>query len=125
MNREIIQQWFEQHLAKPGVLAAGILWPDQTSLSRAFGASWGEKQLSDTWRGLAGVIDALGLQRIAARRLRWVYERGQVHFFIRPDGVALGILSGPGHAASNLINLLFSEFEQLGRPEATATALLR
>jgi hypothetical protein len=109
---QAMQQWIGKNLPRPGIRAFGLRLPDQTCFSSSLTPEFDPRHLDDAWQSLSELANALSLQRIPALRLRWIYENGFLYFVMRPDGVALGLLTAQFREGpiTRSVDQLISEF---------------
>ena len=113
--KDVLEYWFREIPALPGLLACGVRFPDRHCLSQSHAPDFPPLQLETLWHLLAEVVPALNQHRIAATRLRWSYARAEVYFAARADGIALGILATP-ELPVEIAEEWLEQFLELGHP---------
>jgi hypothetical protein len=93
--QEIFQCWFAVNTLLPGVHACCVRFPDRASLTQVFGEQWKQDRLDQTWNTITEMIPVLQAQRLPPARMLWSFEQGELHFILRPDGIALGLFTTP------------------------------
>jgi hypothetical protein len=91
MNLEY-QAWLAQAGSLGGVLACGFRFPEGQSLNQSATPAFAPAQLDEAWNQVTETIKALNLRRISVDRLLWKFEHYHLLYWLRPDGLALGLL---------------------------------
>lgn len=110
--KQTVENWFHQLPATAGLLACGVRFPDCQCLSRSQSPDLPLSRLEAAWHHLAETLVAIRQHRIFPMRLRWRYERGDLHFAIRNDGILLGLFATE-ELATEFIAGIVEEFLQL------------
>lgn len=91
MNSEY-QSWLAQAGSLVGILACGFRFPEGQSLNQSATPAFASAQLDEAWNQVAETIKALNLRRIPVDRLFWKFEYYHLLYWLRPDGLGLGLL---------------------------------
>ena len=91
--KETFEEWLAEHAQGTGVLGAGLLHRDRTCYTCTYSEDYPREELDAAWMRLADTVQNLGLCRVHPYRTLWTFEHGQLQFVLRPDGVALGLLT--------------------------------
>jgi len=91
--REQIKEWLINMPEPRGVLAVGVFFPDQTTLSKSFSPNYPIVTLEHTWRSVADLVRVLKVHRLPKRRMQWVYQHATLRCVAREDGLILGVFT--------------------------------
>jgi hypothetical protein len=108
--KDTLQRWLAANTLLPGVHACCIRFPDRASLAQVFGEHLKPDRLEQTWNTLSEMVPALQAQRLPPSRMAWSFEQGDLHFVLRPDGIALGLFTAPQAGDSPALQNLITEF---------------
>ena len=115
--KELVNQWFEQSAPFEGILACGIRFPDQTSLSKTWADGFEESAVENALRCVGDGFQVAQLNRITPIRLRWVYSSAFLYCERRQDGTILGAFTMKNLESLDLDGLerFFAEFQSIAR----------
>ena len=87
-----------------GVLACGLRFSDSQTMSFSSHADLENGKLDSVWNHMAETAKAFNLRRFPVSRLRWKFGKCHLGWYVRDDGLAMGILVEPSvqHALSAL-----------------------
>lgn len=114
--KEAFHQWLASNTLLPGVHACCVRFPDRACLTQVFGEPLTADRLDQTWNTIVEMIPALSAQRLPPTRMVWSFQQGELHFVLRPDGIALGLYTVPQSTESLAIRQLIAEFLSLTEP---------
>ena len=118
--REILQRWLTRRPPCPGVVAWGLCFPDQATLTRSFTSETAPATLDTIWAELAEAIRQAPRHDLEASRMRWVFSQHLLYATTRPDGTCLGVLADTklDEAGRRCIERTLSDFKALRGPES-------
>jgi hypothetical protein len=105
-----IQAWMERATSAPGVLACGARLADRSFVAKSCREEFPEPRVFQALRDLSEAAYALQQNRVAAERLRWTFEHGQIRCLIQPGGFMVAVLVSRETADSPEIEQLLSDF---------------
>jgi hypothetical protein len=107
--------WLARHANIPGLLAAGVIRPNQQTVSQSTASNFPREPLSVAWRCVQEVFELSAKHELPAWQLRWVYEQAQLYAVQRQDGKALAMFlsKDPAILDSTAIEKVFREFRSL------------
>ena len=108
--KEILQHWLAVCPLLPGVHACCVRFPDRACFTQTFGEQLKQDRLEQTWNTIAEMLPALNAQRLPPARLLWRFSDGELHFTLRPDGIALGLYTVPHAGELPALQQLVAEF---------------
>ena len=107
---ETVQSWLEKAAGSPGVLACGVRLGDRTLNVKSCREEVTEQKVTQAMRDLAEAIHVLQQNHVAADRLRWRFENGQVRCLARPGGVMAALVMTKEAADLPEIEQLLTDF---------------
>jgi hypothetical protein len=107
------QTSFAPGTSVPGLLGCGLRLPDATCVSRSFDEMCPRQRLEDVLHQLAETMTRLAGHGLAARRLIWTFEQGQIFLIPRTDGALLALATQPNTEAAENVDQLAEEFFSL------------
>ena len=115
--KELVNQWFEQSAPFEGILACGLRFPDQSSISKAWADGFEESAVENALRCVGDGFQVVQLNRITPIRLRWVYSSAFLYCERRQDGTILGAFTSKNPESLDLESLerFFGEFQSVAR----------
>jgi hypothetical protein len=116
--KELFNRWLAEHTHIPGVLAAGVRFPDQTSVMQAWSPRFTTQALENALRCMSDAFQVLRINFFANERVRWVYENAYLYAARRDDNIFLGIFTTKGSQSFDpgAIDQLIMEFLALSSP---------
>lgn len=103
------QTFLDQHLPRPGLVAAAIRNADRSVQVRCDGSAMTTAQVEQAVAKLAHASEALKRHQLEAATVCWTFEQAWIYFARRPDGAALALFvarSGPQPTRAELLALL-------------------
>lgn len=115
--KELVNQWFEQSAPFEGILACGLRFPDQTSVSKTWADGFEGGAVENALRCVVDGFQVVQLNRINPSRLRWVYSAALLYCERRQDGTCLGVFTAKDVESVDLnaLERLFGEFQTVAR----------
>jgi CheY-like chemotaxis protein len=86
------QQWFQEHLSLPGVLAATLQFSDRTGLAHSVSPQFAADALETLRRTLHDTYQVLRLQKFSASRARWFYDQTAIETAQWIDGTSVSFI---------------------------------
>jgi hypothetical protein len=107
--------WLARQSSIRGMLAAGVIRPQQTPVSQPVDREFKRDALEVAWQGVQELLDALPEQGLDPWQLRWVFEQAQLYVARRDDGKALAIFLARDPAAVDAaaVEKVFKDFKAL------------
>lgn len=105
--------WMQRASAVPGVLACVVRGTDKSLVAQSYDGALPIPRLQNAMRDVIDIVHALTQGRIGTDRLRWTFEKGQVHCTARADGAMVALLVAPEMDLSPEIDGLLSDFLSL------------
>ena len=118
--RDILQRWLTRRPPCAGVVAWGLAFPDQGTLTRSFAAETPPAALDALWAELGEAIRLAPQHDMETSRMRWVFSQHLLYAAARPDGTCLGVLAETNldEAGRNYIERTLADFKALRAPPA-------
>ena len=118
--KEQINQWFEQSAPFEGILACGLRFPDQSSVSKSWGDGFDKSSIENALRCVSDGFQVAQFNRIVPTRLRWVYSGALLYCERRQDGTILGVFTAKSLESIDLEGMerFFGEFQTVARAAA-------
>lgn len=118
--KEQINQWFEQSAPFEGILACGLRFPDQSSISKSWADGFHDSAIENALRCVSDGFQVAQFNRIVPARLRWVYAGAFLYCERRQDGTILGVFTSRSLDSIDLEGLerFFGEFKTVARTAA-------
>ena len=115
--KELVTHWFEQTAPFQGILACGLRHPDQTAVSKTWADGFPEVAVDNAIRCAADLFQVLNMNRLAAGRVRWIYQGGILCCEPRSDGTCLGVFIPKDESMVDLdgVERFFGEFQALAK----------
>jgi hypothetical protein len=115
--KDLVNQWFEQSVPFEGILACGVRFPDQSSVSKTWADGFEESAVENALRCVIDGFQIVQMNRINPARLRWVYSGAFLYCERRPDGTCLGVFTAKNIESISLNELerFFTEFQAVAR----------
>ena len=117
--KEVTNRWLARNSKLQGVIACGVLYPDQTTTTHTVSEQFPSAVLDNAWNVLANSFQFLKQNQAGGDQMRWVFEHYFVHGAIRSDNACLGIFTSktePDYDPA-VVNRLISEFRGIGASE--------
>lgn len=114
MNEFPFQNWLEKAATYPGVMACGVLLPNQHFSVKTCNEAFPEVSISGLLQGVTEVAFTLHNHRLGCSRLRWAFEHGQIHSAQGPDGAIAVLVTGNDANVAAGVEELFAEFVTVG-----------
>ena len=113
----LVNQWFEQSAPFEGILACGVRFPDQSSVSKAWADGFEESAVENALRCVIDGFQIVQMNRINPSRLRWVYSEAFLYCERRQDGTCLAVFTAKNIETISLEELerFFTEFQAVAR----------
>lgn len=112
----LFNHWLQDNSKAEGILGCAIRYPDKSCFSLTYSQDFPPANTEMAWRCMADTFRVLKLHKKSVLRMRWVFERADLHCAARSDGVCLGVFTTgqPATAAvTEALARLFSEFQEL------------
>jgi hypothetical protein len=105
--------WLARQSSIRGLLAAGVIRPQQTPVSQSVDREFKRDALTVAWQGVQELLDALPEQGVEPWQLRWIFERAQLYVVCREDGKALAIFlaKDPTAVDAAAVEKVFKDFK--------------
>jgi hypothetical protein len=104
--------WLKESTAGRNLLACGLRYPDKTCFSHAYEASFTPAHLEVVLRGVGESFQLLKQQKQTFGRVRWMFEKSQLHCAMRGDGICLSVFTSKSEEPSaDVLDRLFAEFQ--------------
>jgi hypothetical protein len=107
---EALQQWFEACMNAPGILGAGLMRPDGSSVCRSTDETFPDTKVERVMELLAQLQPELTSVISSPRWSTWQFEQGKIRCVSRPDGWLLGLAVRPETEAANNLNKISDAF---------------
>jgi CheY-like chemotaxis protein len=91
-RKEFAQNWFQEHLELPGLLAATLQFSDRSGAIHSVSPKFAPDSLESLKRCMADGFQVLRLQRFSARRARWLYSETAVESAQWQDGTIVTLV---------------------------------
>jgi hypothetical protein len=91
-KKQQAQQWFKDHLALAGLLAAGLQFSDRSGTSHSLSSNFTPEALEALRRCVSDTFQVLSLQRFSANRVRWTFDQAAIECAQWPDGTTLSLI---------------------------------
>lgn len=114
MNEFPFQNWLEKAATYPGVMACGVLLPNQHFSIKSWNEAFPEASMTELLQYVTGVAFTLHNNRLGCSRLRWVFEHGQIHSAQGPDGAVAVLVTGIDPSVAAGVEELIAEFVTVG-----------
>jgi hypothetical protein len=111
--RAKLEAWLNAAVATQGVVAAGVRLSEHLCLSRSADDRYPLDRLSMACQLAADIAALARAQDVATQRLLWRFREGDLHYTLRPDGVAAGLLTQPNGGEAPEFKLLVEVFLSL------------
>ena len=111
--REKLDAWLKAAAATQGVMAAGVRLSARVCLSRSANDRFPMDRLNMACQLAAEITSLLGSQQPPPTRLLWRFREGELHYAVRPDGIAAGLLTKPNVGSVPEFQGLVTVFESL------------
>ncbi len=86
------QQWFQNHLALAGLLAATLQFADRTGLAHSVSPKFAPDALENLRRSITDGFQVLRLQKFSASRARWLYDQTAIETAQWTDGTSIAFV---------------------------------
>jgi hypothetical protein len=90
--KEDLQNWLSDKSAIHGLLAGGIVHPDQTTFTHLFDPSFDPATADSIWPIVAPALLAIRTQKLPEAHIQWIFEQYTLHCAIRTEGRLLALL---------------------------------
>ena len=112
----LFNDWLQENSKTDGILGCAIRYADKSCFSLTNHQDFSPSNMELAWRCMADTFRVLRLHKKSVFRMRWVFERADLDFAARNDGICLGVFTTREPAAAvapEKLARLFSEFHQL------------
>ena len=113
--KETVINWMGLRVRQKGVLAVTAVFSDRSLFNHSFSTAYPQGALEVLGHALQDLAQLMGKQRVAASRIKWLFENAQVLTTMRHDGVILALVCLRNSASLDVaaIERLLAEFEEL------------
>lgn len=111
--REKFNAWLGGAAAMPAVVAAAVRLSERACLSRSANDLYPLDRFSLACQLVAEAVALLNSRPGPPLHLVLRFQEGELHFALRPDGIALGLLTKLNASESPTIQKLITEFQEL------------
>jgi hypothetical protein len=87
---ELLQQWIDARMSRPGTLGGGMRGPDGTNICQSADESFSREKVQRLLEQLAQFQPQLFEGLPSPRWSTWRFEQGKIRCVVRPDGWLLG-----------------------------------
>ena len=92
---DVMENAMREIASTEGVLACALRFSDTRKLSFSSHVELEPGRLDSIWNHLAETVKAFSLRRFPVSRLRWRFGKCHLGWFVREDGIAMGIIVEP------------------------------
>jgi hypothetical protein len=110
MNEFPFQNWMERTVNYPGVMACGLLLPNQHFSVKTCNEAFPEASMSGLLQSIAEVVYTLHNNRLGCSRLRWTFENAQIHSAQGPDGAIAVLVTTKDPSVAPTVEEYFDNF---------------
>jgi hypothetical protein len=104
--------WLKEATAGRNLLACGLRYPDKSCFVHAYTPQYTSASVEAVLRGVGDCFQLLKQQKQTFGRLRWMFEKSQLHCAMRGDGICLGIFTSRSEEPPvEVLDRLFAEFQ--------------
>ena len=113
--KDQFQSWLDHKSNPTGVLAAGLVYPDKSTISKMFSDVCDEANFDLILAALIGTLQMAQQQKFPGTQLRLSFEQYSIHCAFRHDRCCLALLTEPQLPliASTSVERLLEEFQSL------------